>query len=86
MTSETWCQNNVARNFWWNEAHETYEGSVGVCLKMIKQSNGAQWGKIVCGGTPIGGIWELCNCGGIYPLMWNGAPGPRQLYGIAYYV
>jgi hypothetical protein len=84
MSANSWCQNSVARNFWYNESHETYEGNVFVCLKEIRQSNGSTYSS-ACGYTPVSHTFPLCNCGGIYPLMQNLASGPRQLYGIAYY-
>ena len=84
MSPDSWCRNFAARNFWFNESHETYSGNVFVCLKEIKQSNGATW-STACGYTPVSHTFPLCNCGGIYPMMHNLASGPRQLYGIAYY-
>lgn len=84
MNPNTWCQNGAARNFWFNESHETYTGNVFVCLKEIRQSNGSLYSS-ACGYTPVSHTFPQCNCGGIYPLMQNLATGPRQLYGIAYY-
>lgn len=84
MNPNTWCQNGVARNFWYNESHETYTGNVFVCLKEIRQSNGSEYSN-ACGYTPVSHTFPPCNCGGLYPLMANLASGPRQLYGIAYY-
>jgi hypothetical protein len=84
MAPNSWCRNYAARNFYYNESHETYSGSVFVCLKEVKQSNGATYSS-ACGYTPVSHTFPLCNCGGIYPMMQNEASGSRQLYGIAYY-
>jgi hypothetical protein len=84
MAPNSWCRNYAARNFFYNESHETYSGNVFVCLKEIKQSNGATYSS-ACGYTPVSHTFPLCNCGGIYPMMQNLASGSRQLYGIAYY-
>lgn len=84
MSPNSWCQNYAARNFWYNESHETYSGNVFVCLKEIRQSNGSTYSS-ACGYTPVSHTFPLCNCGGIFPMMQNLASGSRQLYGIAYY-
>jgi hypothetical protein len=84
MAPNSWCRNYAARNFWYNESHETYSGNVFVCLKEIRQSNGSTYSS-ACGYTPVSHTFPLCNCGGIYPMMQNLATGSRQLYGIAYY-
>jgi hypothetical protein len=84
MNPNTWCRNYAARNFWYNESHETYTGQVFVCLKEIRQSNGSEYAG-ACGYTPVSHTFPLCNCGGLWPMMENLASGPRQLYGIAYY-
>jgi|SRR5215213_3401632 len=84
MSPNSWCRNFTARNFWYNESHETYTGNVFVCLKEVRQSNGSTYSS-ACGYTPVSHTFPLCNCGGIYPMMQNLASGSRQLYGIAYY-
>ena len=84
MSPNSWCRNYAARNFWYNESHETYSGNVFVCLKEVRQSDGSTYSS-ACGYTPVSHTFPLCNCGGIYPMMQNLATGSRQLYGIAYY-
>ena len=84
MAPNAWCRNYAARNFWYNESHETYSGNVFVCLKEVRQSNGSTYSS-ACGYTTVSHTFPLCNCGGIYPMMQNLASGSRQLYGIAYY-
>ena len=84
LPANAWCRNDVARNFYYNESHETYTGNVFVCLKEIRQSNGTTYSS-ACGYTTVSHQFPLCNCGGIYPMMQNLASGARQLYGIGLY-
>jgi hypothetical protein len=86
LAPSTWCRSAYARNFIEVGSVETYAGSVPMCVKGIRQSNGTQYQGMACGYDAVGIRYTThCNCGGLYALNNHSAPSARNIYGYGEY-
>jgi hypothetical protein len=79
-----WCQNSVWHNFISNGAVYNGRGSLYLCEKVIRRTNGLVYEQ-TCGYNRVGATFAPCNCGGLYALYAHFGNVAHRVEGISMY-
>jgi hypothetical protein len=84
QAGESWCWfdsgGENARNWFFNDASDSYSSHVFKCAAAIRADNGNTWASQCGASATVSNSYPRCNCGGLYVRTWNNASGSRNLF------
>lgn len=84
QAGESWCWFDSggvnARNWFVNDASDTYATHVFKCAAAVRADNGNTWASQCGSSATVTNSYSRCNCGGLYVRTWNNASGARNLF------
>lgn len=87
QAGESWCWFDSggvnARNWFYNDASDSYPTHVFKCAAAIRADNGNTWASQCGSGATVSSSYTRCNCGGLYVRTWNNASSARNLFSSA---